>query len=175
MKGFQHKMLTKEKIIEVMRKLAKQAEKDSVEYALIGGALFKMLDFPVETEDVDVAAADYIDLPFHATKEQLKKSGNPWDSCDLITTGHHLVEDVHVDWMPRGKPGSDDLFKAAVKSAFSCADGIWLANPEFAAAIKLYAGRPQDKETLDLLWDQGLINLNLVHDILRQYTTWSGQ
>lgn len=157
--------LTKAEIKKAFHLLNHCAKLAGAKYALIGGALLRMMDLlPVgfDTRDIDVASDKVLDgHGIWPNKKAIKKG-----SCRLA--GHYLVDDICVDWMTKGRDGSVELYKAAVESAY-LKDDIWLANLEFSMAIKLYAGRPQDIALFRELVDNGVINGELVKDIIRQY------
>jgi hypothetical protein len=177
--------LSKEKIVSVVNTLHKRAEKDGIQYAVIGGALFKLLGVPwIETEDVDVAASDFVNLPlYRPTVQEIKRKWvegwydtGHWSETKRTKKGStrpgwHLVHGVQVDWMPKGTHGGDELFRQAIKHAYLDENGLWLAPIEWAMAIKIYAGREKDKLVFDQLWDEGWIDGNLVLKIVKEFTT----
>lgn len=155
--------LTKNKIGDVFKALDHVIERAGAKYAVIGGALFEMLGIDgYSTKDIDVASDMYLD----GFGIQTSAKARPRSTSKMI--GHYLVNDVCIDWMTEGKPGSKELFQATVKSAY-LKDGIWLANLEFATAIKLYAGREDDVEVFRWFVDEGIVNEKLVREILDQY------
>jgi hypothetical protein len=131
-------------------------------YAIIGGALLKMIGYEgYETQDIDVASDMFLEWDdFFTTKGKNSTPG----------AGHYLVNDTPVEWMVEGKPGSDRLFSAAVHHAYLSEEGLWLAPLEISVAIMLYAGREKDKETFRELWDNGVVNGQLVIDLVKHYT-----
>lgn len=156
------KYLTKLQIVEACKALQVHADRLGVKWCLIGGALFKMLGIPgYETCDIDVAATDFLDLPSRSKEKER------WASFD--GAGKYRISGIDVDWMPVGRAGSQRLFKGAVDSSYLSKDGVWLGNLEFALAIKMWAGRPQDKETIDEFTDNGLVNKDYVRKLVDAY------
>lgn len=153
------------KVLEIAKKLDERAKIDGVQYALIGGGLFALLGWQDDTEDMDFAADDYINLPF--APQRLVE--NPWESKDQLGVGHYVVDDVGVDWMPQGKAGSRPLFEGAIASATLNHHGLWVADPHWAMAIKLYAGREKDVEFFNECWDNDLIDGKLVMEIIQKH------
>lgn len=161
-KNINKKYLTKQQIIAACKALQAHADRLGVRWCLIGGALFKMLDIPgYETHDIDIAATDFLDLPSRS------KEKDRWASFD--GAGKYRVSGIDVDWMPVGRAGSQRLFAGAVEASYLSRDGVWLAPVEFAVAIKMWAGRPQDKETVDEFTDNGLVSKDYIIKLVDAY------
>lgn len=142
--------LKRSEIVEILLELDVTAGAGGVKYAVIGGALFKMLGIEgCETPDIDVAATDYLDLPPMPTFDE---------APSFCPHGHYNVRGVSVDWMPHGKRGSARLFQEAVKTAYMSDDGLWCARIEYAVAIKKWAGRPKDVALVNRLIRDGHVD-----------------
>jgi hypothetical protein len=157
-------ILSKQDIIDAFQRLHECAEKADARYAVIGGSLFTMLEIDgYETRDIDVASDIYLDgFGIWSSPLALPRSTSK-------ALGHYLVNGTCIDWMVEGQVGSYDLFQATLDNCHQV-EGVWCANLEFALAIKLYAGRPTDKEVYDEFVDADLVNDKLVQDILKTYT-----
>lgn len=156
--------VNKKEIVDVFTRgaFSEEINRSGAKYALIGGALFKMLGYEYETQDVDVASDMFLDWKgaYFTTKGVNSTPG----------AGHYLVDGTPVEWMVSGKKGSRQLYMAAVEHAYLNEDGVWLAPLEIAMAIKLYAGREKDKELFREFWDTDKINGQLVMDLVKHYT-----
>lgn len=154
--------VTNKEVVGTMKKLHRYAEAVQCRYALIGGALFRLLGIDYDTQDIDVAADQILawDGPFFTTKGKNSTPG----------AGHYLVDGTPVEWMTHGRPGSELLFEAAVERSYLHDSGVWIAPLEYAMAIKIYAGREKDKELFRELWDTDVINGQLILDIVKHYT-----
>lgn len=156
------RFLTRDEIIATVMKLKERADKLDVQFAVIGGALFKLLGIEgYETKDIDIAATDYLDL---------KPVKNAKNEASFAPIGHYKVDGVPVDWMPCGREGSSGLFAHAVEKATvssQWAKDIPLASLDAAVAIKLYAGRPDDISTVEWFIDHGLVDRNTVERLIK--------
>lgn len=121
-------------------------------YAIIGGALFKILGIPrYNTPDVDVAATGDID-----EHELLKRVDNP-NSFSWNENGHFDVDGVKVDWIHKLSDGTKRLFDLAVKHR-EIRDGFRCAPLKYAVAIRIAACRDKDIRLYKSFARRGLIN-----------------
>jgi hypothetical protein len=160
------KYLTVAEIVAVMKILDKRAKELGVKYALIGGALFKMMGIPgYETTDIDVASDGFLDFPTVDVNRN-----RPGDPHSVSPEGHYRINDVGVDWMPVGKEGSERLFDKAVRTAQVDHNGISFACLSAALAIKLFAGRDKDREVCWEFVDNGYFTIETLRKIVAENT-----
>ena len=156
-------VLSKEEIASVMKVLDDCSDAALARYALIGGALFTFLDIDYDTRDVDVAADRYLDgYGIWPNKKAMPRSTSK-------LAGHYLVDGVCVDWMTEGAVGSEPLYRAALDGAY-LKDGIWCATIEHAMAIRIYAGREKDLKAFWRFQKDGLVNGELVVEMVKELT-----
>jgi hypothetical protein len=154
--------LTKDKIRQLCRELDARAQALGVDWALTGGALFVLCDVEdYQTADIDCVADDYLDLEIIPRYEE--------DGHSFASLGSYKVMGTLVDWMPEGKLGSRDLFQEALRHKYYDKAGIPCIPLSFAAAIRLWAGRPKDLAAVERLDKLGLVDVEYVKELVATY------
>lgn len=134
------------------------------QWAVIGGAAFKLRGLRYSTKDVDVAAM-----------YRLAEGTFPHDPGPVVNkndNGHYRVRGVKVDWMYRLDDGSGPLFRAAIREASVVErDGLAIpvASVEHAMAIKVNAGRPQDVAVFYHFIEKGWVDPRTVLSLISKY------
>lgn len=128
-------MIDTETGIEAVRKLAKIAEREKIEWALAGGIAMHLYGSPRLTKDVDIVSEGFLSLEgrhrltFGGISYQIKVGKKP----------------VTVDWIVR----ADDYaayYRQALKDAVELPNGMRILTPEWLVILKSIAGRPKDRD-----------------------------
>jgi hypothetical protein len=131
-------------------------------YAIIGGALFKILGIPrYNTPDVDVAATGDVN-----DDEILTPVDNP-NSFSWNENGHFSVGGVKVDWIHKLSDGTSRLFDLAVKHR-EIRDGFKCAPLKYAVAIRIAACRDKDIRLYKSFARRGLIREVEIFNLLKR-------
>ena len=131
------------------------ARDEQVPVVLAGGYAMQFFGSPRLTGDVDIVAADELAaLP----------PGEP-----LSFGGYESVaEGVPVDVIIRDDDYAE-LYDEALEHPVSV-EGMPMVAPEYLAAMKMVAGRRKDDEDLEfLLTTEGLLDLDVTREIIRQH------
>ncbi|MGI8554935.1 MAG: hypothetical protein ACR2LT_01060 [Pyrinomonadaceae bacterium] len=140
--------------ISAIKKLAKIAEKERVEWALARGIAMHLYGSPRLTKDVDVVSEKVLSLE---GKHRLSFGGISYE----IKVGKKIVT---IDWIFR----NDDYieyYQQALKDAVKLPDGMKVLTPEWLVILKSIAGRPKDRDdAVFLLKNQGKLNRDLIKE-----------
>lgn len=150
-------MLNKEQIKKVMWEVHDKCTKDGVKYALMGGALFVLLDLDgYETNDIDIVANENVDYWKHVYVQP--------DHCSSEWVFN--INDIKVDWIIDDKIRRD-FHKACMESAELNVLGFYSAPLSYCFAIKLAVGRPKDLEFCEAYREH--VDPNQVQTLLDQF------
>lgn len=131
-------------------------------YAIIGGALFKLLGIPrYNTPDVDVAATGDVD-----ECGLLKKVDNP-NAFSWNENGHFDIGGVKVDWIHKLSDGTKRLFELAVKNR-EIRDGFKCAPLKYAVAIRIAACRDKDIRLYKSFVRRGIVREIEIFNLLKR-------
>ena len=126
-------MIDTETGISAVKKLAKIAEKENVEWALAGGIAMHLYGSPRMTKDVDVIALKRLNL------DAVNPIGFGGESYS-VKVGK---KQIHVDWIVR-EDNYRQYYVQALKDANVLKNGIRIITPEWLAILKYIAGRDKD-------------------------------
>lgn len=146
--------------------LAGIAEKQGVDWAFAGGIAMHIYGFVRATTDVDVIAAELLDLE---SDKNLSFGGESY----RVEVGNRLIT---VDWIVR-KDEDKKFYVAALADALAIENGVRIVSPEWLAILKHLSGRPKDQ--LDLIWllqESDLVNRDQlkknIQQVLGEYATY---
>jgi hypothetical protein len=149
-------MIDTETGISAVRKLAKIAEREKVDWALAGGIAMHLYGSPRLTKDVDVVSEDFLSL---AGTHRLTFGGIGYE----VKVGKKTVI---VDWIVR----NDDYaayYRQSLKDAVELPSGIKVLTPEWLVILKSIAGRPKDRDdAVFLLRKKKTVNRDLIREII---------
>ena len=147
-------MIDTETGIAAMKKLAKIAEKERVEWALAGGIAMHLYGSPRLTKDVDVVSEEFLSIE---GKHRLSFGGISYE----VKVGKKIVT---VDWIVR----NDDFieyYRQALEDAVKLPNGMKVLTPEWLLILKSIAGRGKDRDDAVFLL-KNLRNLN--RDLIKE-------
>ena len=127
-------LLDDESATEAIKTVAKIADENGVDWALVGGLAMALYGSDRNTKDIDIIATKLLPLE---SKGLLRQGGERY----LIKT---VKKEVAVDWIIR----NDDfkkLFEIALAEAVEI-DGVPILSPEWLVVLKFIAGRFKDEE-----------------------------
>ena len=131
--------LATDEALNAAREIIAALDREAIAWALAGGVAMHLYGYARATQDVDLLAER---LPNLASSQRLSFGGESY----TVTVGDKTVP---VDVIVR-----DDFFRsfyeAALRDAFTSAEGWRVLTPEWLAILKFQAGRSKDQ--LDLLW-----------------------
>ncbi len=133
-------MIDTETGIAAVKKLAKIAEREKVEWALAGGIAMHLYGSPRLTKDVDVISMKRLSL------EAVRPIGFGGESYE-VTVGK---KKIHVDWIVR-EDNYRQYYIAALKDAAVLKNGLRIITPEWLVILKYIAGRDKDLDDITFL------------------------
>jgi len=128
-------MIDTETGISAIRRLAKTAKKEQVEWALAGGIAMHLYGSPRLTKDVDVVSDNFLSLE---GKHRLTFGGISYE----VKIGKKLIT---VDWIVRNDEYVE-YYRRALKDAVVLPNGLKILSPEWLVILKSIAGRPKDRD-----------------------------
>lgn len=139
---------------QAIEKIAKLAEENGVNWALVGGLAMNLYGSDRLTKDIDVIADKLLPLPQNQIVGKLKQGGERFNAETDKTV-------VSIDWIIR-----NDVFKSmfaqALKSAVKI-NNVPVLTPEWLVILKFIAGRFKDQEdAVFLLSRNNLVNRKLI-------------
>lgn len=138
--------------LEAARRLGVRAEKDNIEWALVGGIAMHLYGSPRLTKDVDVIASAVLNL---------ESSKNLGFGGKRYTVKIENLE-VRVDWIVRGD-AARKFYESALKEAHKTTSGFPIVTPEWMVILKYIAGRFKDQQdAVYLLKQKKLVDRRLV-------------
>jgi hypothetical protein len=145
-------MIDTETRIEAVKKLAKIAEKEKIEWALAGGIAMHLYGSPRLTKDVDVISVKRLPL------ENVRPIGFGGESYEVFVG----KKKIHVAWIVR-EDNYRDYYLQALKDATELKNGLRVITPEWLAILKYIAGRDKDSDDIIyLLRKKNFIRRNLI-------------
>lgn len=146
-------LLDAESATEAIQTVAKVAEANNADWALVGGLAMALYGSDRTTKDIDIIA-DRL-LPLERVGE-LRQGGERY----IIKT---VKKEVAVDWIIR-KDEFKQLFAEALKESVRIND-VPVLTPEWLVILKFIAGRFKDQEdTVFLLSQKGLVNRDIIKE-----------
>jgi hypothetical protein len=146
-------LLDEESATQAIQIVAKIAEENGVDWALVGGIAMAVYGSERTTKDIDIIADKLLPLE---NRGLLRQGGKRY----LIKTNKR---EVVVDWKIR-KDEFKKLFAQALKEAVEI-NGVPILTPEWLVILKFIAGRFKDQEdAVFLLSRAGLVNRNLLKE-----------
>ncbi len=134
--------------LEAARKIGEIAEKENIEWALVGGIAMYLYGSARLTKDVDIIGSNLVSLKPNAP---LTFGGNNY----IIEVGKYKVA---IDWIVRND-GYRKYYQAALADAVVFPNGIRLISPEWLVILKMFAGRQKDfDDAVFLLKEKDLVN-----------------
>ncbi len=137
-------MIDTETGIAAVKKLAKIAEKEQVEWALAGGIAMHLYGSPRMTKDVDVIALKRLNL----------ESVNPIGFGGEAYSVKVGKKEIHVDWIVR-EDGYRQYYVQALKDASELKNGLKIITADWLAILKYIAGRQKDTDDILFLLKRG--------------------
>ena len=123
-------MIDTETGISALKKIAKVAEKERVEWALAGGIAMHLYGSPRLTKDVDVVSDDFLSLE---GKHRLTFGGISYE----VKVGKKIVT---IDWIVRNDDFAE-YYRIALEDAVQLPTGLRILTPEWLVILKSIAGR----------------------------------
>jgi hypothetical protein len=133
-------MIDTETGIKAVKKLAEIAEKENVEWALVGGIAMHLYGSPRLTKDVDVISGKRLSIE---ASNPLGFGGESYQ----VKVGKKII---HVDWIVR-EDNYRQYYAAALSDAASLNNGLKIITPEWLAILKYIAGRSKDLDDIVFL------------------------
>lgn len=145
-------MIATEAGLEALKKLTAIAEKNDIEWALVGGIAMHLYGSPRLTKDVDVIASSVLNLK---SERNLGFGGKRYQ----VSLGK--IE-VPVDWIVRSDTAKK-FYQTALREAHKLPSGLPVITPEWMIILKYIAGRFKDQQdAVFLLKQKNLVNRRLV-------------
>ncbi|MFN2502389.1 MAG: hypothetical protein ABR530_10305 [Pyrinomonadaceae bacterium] len=149
-------MIATEAGVRAVKKFAPLAEKNKIDFALIGGIAMHFYGGPRLTKDVDVIASDI--LPVEAER-RLGFGGVRY----RVAVGKLQVP---LDWIVR-KDDARAFYEKALDQAYLLPNGLQIITAEWLVILKYIAGRFKDQQdAVFLLKKKGLVNRKLVRRLI---------
>lgn len=134
--------------LEAAQEIGEIAERENIEWALVGGIAMYLYGSPRLTKDVDIIAEKTLSIEANAP---LNFGGNNY----IVEIGKYKVA---VDWIVRND-GYAKYYKKALEDAVKMPDGFRLISPEWLVILKMFAGRQKDyDDAVFLLGEKDLVN-----------------
>ncbi len=151
----QNKMLDGDSAMEAIEIVGELAEKENIEWALVGGVAMAMYNSPRLTKDIDIIADKRLNLkPFG----KLLQGGE----CYQIQIEKRTVE---VDWIVR-QDNARIFYNRALADAIKLED-LPIITPEWLVILKYIAGRFKDQEdAVYLLRQPKLVNRKKIKELI---------
>ncbi len=137
-------MIDTETGIAAVKKLAKIAEKEDVEWALAGGIAMHLYGSPRLTKDVDVIALKRLSL----------ESANPIGFGGEAYKVKIGKKEIHVDWIVR-EDNYRQYYVQALKDAAELKNELKIITADWLAILKYIAGRNKDHDDIIFLLKKG--------------------
>lgn len=148
LKAKPNQMIDTETGLAALDKIAEIAEKQAVEWALVGGVAMHLYGSSRLTKDVDVIASAILDL---ASEKNLGFGGKRFQ----VKIG---TKEVPVDWIVRNDTARK-FYEQALKQAHKLSNGLPIITPEWMVILKYIAGRFKDQQdAVFLLKQKNLVN-----------------
>ncbi len=145
-------MIDTETGIAAVKKLAKIAERENVEWALAGGIAMHLYGSPRLTKDVDVISLKRLSV------KAVRPIGFGGESYQ-VKVGKKAV---NVDWIVR-EDNYRGYYIQALKDAAELKNGLRIITPEWLAILKYIAGREKDLDDIVyLLRKNGYIKREMI-------------
>ena len=133
-------MIDMETGIAALKKLAKIAASENIEWALAGGIAMHLYGSPRLTKDVDVISLQRLPV---ASVRPLGFGGESYE----VEVGK---KKIHVDWIVR-EDGYRQYYVQALRDANILKNGIKVITPEWLTILKYIAGRDKDLDDVVFL------------------------
>ena len=133
-------MIDTETGISAVKKLAKIAEREKVEWALAGGIAMHLYGSPRLTKDVDIVSLKRLPL------QAVNPIGFGGESYE-VKVGKKMI---HVDWIVR-EDNYRQYYEQALKDATKLKNGLKIITPEWLSILKYIAGRVKDLDDIVFL------------------------
>lgn len=147
-------MIDTETGISALKKIAKIAEKERVEWALAGGIALHLYGSPRLTKDVDVVSKNFLSLE---GKHRLSFGGVSYE----VKVGRKIVT---LDWIVRNDDYAE-YYRTALDDAVQLPNGLKILTPEWLVILKSIAGRSKDRDdAVFLLKNKIRINRELIKE-----------
>lgn len=137
-------MIDTETGISAVKKLAKIAAKENVEWALAGGIAMHLYGSDRLTKDVDVIALKRLNL----------NAVNPIGFGGEAYSVKVGKKEIHVDWIVR-EDSYRQYYVQALKDAAELKNGLRIITADWLAILKYIAGRNKDSEDIIYLLRKG--------------------
>jgi len=140
--------------IAALKKIAKVAEKERVEWALAGGIALHLYGSPRLTKDVDVVSDEFLSLE---GKHRLSFGGISYE----VKVGKKIVT---VEWIVRNDDYAE-YYRMALDDAVQLPNGLKILTPEWLVILKSIAGRSKDRDdAVFLLKNKDRLNRDLIKE-----------
>ncbi|HXG65423.1 MAG TPA: hypothetical protein VNO70_09960 [Blastocatellia bacterium] len=147
-----HPMIDTETGLQALQQVVGVAERNGVEYALVGGIAMHLYGSPRLTKDVDVIASALLPL---APEKRLGFGGERYH----VRIGQRVVP---VDWIVRDDTARK-FYESALQEAYKLPSGFPIVTPEWLIILKYIAGRFKDQQdAVYLLKQKGLVDRRLL-------------
>ena len=147
--------LDEDSAIEAIETVGSVADKNNIEWALVGGLAMILYGSDRLTKDVDIIASRLLPAGFKVAG-QLRQGGQRYE----IQTSKRIT---NVDWITRSD-GFKAMFQEALAEAVKI-DGVPVLTPEWLVILKFIAGRFKDQEdAVFLLSRKGLVDRQLIKE-----------
>lgn len=137
-------MIDTETGISALKKIAKIAAKEDVEWALAGGIAMHLYGSDRLTKDVDVIALKRLNL---TAVNPIGFGGETYS----VKVGK---KEIHVDWIVR-EDSYRQYYIQALKDAAELKNGLRIITADWLAILKYIAGRNKDNEDIIYLLRKG--------------------
>lgn len=133
-------MIDTETGISAVKKLAKIAEKEKIDWALAGGIAMHLYGSPRLTKDVDVISAKRLSI------EPTNPIGFGGESYQ-VKVGKKMI---HIDWIVR-EDNYRQYYVQALNEATTLKNGLKIITTEWLVILKYIAGRAKDLDDIVFL------------------------
>ncbi|MGH9802303.1 MAG: hypothetical protein ACRD82_18215, partial [Blastocatellia bacterium] len=138
--------------LEALQKMIVIAERNGVEFALVGGIAMYLYGSPRLTKDVDVIASELLPLK---SERRLGFGGARYS----VKLGKRSVP---IDWIVRDDTARK-FYELALQDAYRLPSGLPIVTPEWLVILKYIAGRMKDQQdAIYLLKQKGLVDRRLL-------------
>lgn len=143
---------------QAIEKVARLANENGIDWALVGGVAMSLYGSDRLTKDIDIIASEVLPVPRSQIAGQLRQGGERYNTPTD-------KRPVAVDWIIR-KDEFKELFQRALKESVTV-NGVPILTPEWLVILKFIAGRFKDQEdAVFLLSRKGLVNRKLIQEKL---------
>lgn len=145
-------MIDTETGISAVKSLAKIAEKESIEWALVGGIAMHLYGSPRLTKDVDVISLKRLPL------KSVRPIGFGGESYEVAVG----KKKIHVDWIVR-EDNYRTYYVQALRDATLLKNNLKIITPEWLVILRYIAGREKDLDDIVFLLRQnGYVKRDLI-------------